>query len=120
MKYSIPYKRPLSFEEKQFLLILIQNSNIEWLKTVDNLTVIARCSCNECPTVLFGLDENDQPYSNQKIIAELVGWDHNDEPIEVVLFGNDQIPTELEFISYGEHNLTEIPPLNWFIEEIKN
>lgn len=114
MKYSIPYKRPLSEEEKQYLTLLFQKSKPKWLNLLAQLTVIARCGCNNCPTILLGLNEEDSPLPNQKVVAELTGTNQNDEPIEVVLFGNESKPTELEFVSYGGHKLTNIPPLSWF------
>lgn len=117
MNYSTPRKRPLREEEKLFLKLLFQNSKTDWLKLLDQLTVIARCGCNNCPTILLGLYEGDQTLSNQPIVAELTGSDMNNEPIEVVLFGNDIKPTELEFISYGSHNLTELAPFDWFIQQ---
>jgi hypothetical protein len=118
MSYSKPHRRPLSEEEKQYLIILFQNARPEWHNLLDQLTVIARCGCNNCPTILLGNNVNDQPISNQPIIAELFGSDMNGELVDVVLYGNDNKPTELEFTSYGSHNLTELPPITWFVEKL--
>ncbi|MGL1889000.1 MAG: hypothetical protein OCD76_20975 [Reichenbachiella sp.] len=118
MNYSIPHKRQLNSDEKQYLIMLFQNSKPKWLNLIDQLTVIARCGCNDCPTILLGLTEDDQPIANQSIISELNGSDMNDQLVQVVLFGNEFKPTELEFISYGEHNLTLLPPMNWFVQKL--
>lgn len=120
MNYSIPHRRPLKSEEEEFLTVLFENSKPEWLPLVNKLTVIACCGCNSCPTILLGLHENDEPLSNQKILAELVGSDINNDRIDVVLFGNNSKPTELEFTAYGEYDLTKTPPLNWFVQQIKS
>lgn len=54
MKYSIQDKRELTESEIEFLTYLFGKEKSEWINLIGNLKVIARCGCENCPTIIFG------------------------------------------------------------------
>lgn len=112
MKYSIPHKRELNDEEKVLLHFLFTREKPEWLDLINKLKVIARCGCEKCPSVLFGTSFDDEIKPNQPLLIDYVGTGINGESIGVAVFGNDILPTELEFWSIdGQENIEVIPSI---------
>lgn len=109
MEYSIPERRELSEIEVQFLLHLFKMEKPEWISLIGKLKVIARCGCGKCPTILLG-ETPDSEIQIGNLIIDYIGESLNGQEIGVSLFGNDTMPTELEFYSLnGEFDVTEIP-----------
>lgn len=98
MEYSIPHKRELRKEEVELLSFLFKREKPEWLEIIDQLKVIARCACGECPTIMFG-KSYDSNVQHGKLIIDYQGYDEKDRLIGVSVLGTDKEPTELEFWS---------------------
>ena len=83
----------------------------EWLSLIEDLKVIARCGCGDCPTILFG-KTSDSEIQIGKLIIDYSGKSENGELIGISVFGNKQMPTELEFWSIeGKSERIEIPKI---------
>jgi len=112
MKYSIPDKRELTKSEIEYLTYLFGKEKSEWTNLIGNLKVIARCGCGKCPTIMFG-KTFDSKVQNENLIIDYIGKNKNGELIGVSVFGNDQMPTELEFYSIdGKTEVIEIPKID--------
>ncbi|MCW3075012.1 MAG: hypothetical protein JWP69_2081 [Flaviaesturariibacter sp.] len=112
MKYSVLHKRELNDEEKAMLQFLFSVEKPEWLDLLTKIKVIARCGCGKCPTILLGTSFQDEPQINQTLLIDYIGVGANGEQIGVTVFGNNEIPTELEFWSIdGQVNDVVIPDL---------
>jgi hypothetical protein len=110
MEYFISHKRELNEYEKELLDFLFRKEKPEWLNLISKLKIIARCGCGECPTVLFGFSFDDLVRKNQTILIQYDGKDNNGNLVGVSLFGNNDMPTELEFYSIdGQVDVTSIP-----------
>ncbi len=113
MKYSIPDKRELTQIEKDFLTYLFEKEKSEWVDSIGNLKVIARCGCGKCPTILFGKTISSEVQTNESVLIDYMGKGINGELIGVTLFGTDQMPTELEFWSIdGKSEITDLPKID--------
>ena len=111
MKYSIQDKRELRQTEIQFLTYLFEKEKTEWTNLIGTLKVIARCGCGNCPTIIFG-KTFDSEIQKGNLIIDYAGKGKKGELIGISVFGNDQMPTELEFYSIdGESEITEIPKI---------
>ena len=111
MKYSIPNKRELTKSETEFLTYLFEKEKPEWNSLIGTLKVIARCGCGKCPTIIFG-KTYDSEIQKGNLIIDYAGKGNNGELIGISVFGNDQMPTELEFYSIdGESEITEMPKI---------
>ncbi len=112
MEYSITYKRELNEKEKELLGFLIAKEKPEWLSLINKLKIIGRCGCGKCPTVFFGFSYDDVVKKNQNLIIDYMGNGEHGELIGVCLFGDNEIPSELEFWSInGQNDVTEIPAI---------
>ena len=110
MEYSITHKRELNEKEKEILHFLFLNEKPEWLNLIDKLKIIARCGCGKCPTVLFGFSFGDMAKTNESLLIDFDGKDKYGNLVGVSLFGNNEMPTELEFYSIdGQAEVTEMP-----------
>jgi hypothetical protein len=110
MEYCITHKRQLIEKEKELLQFLFSKEKPECQSLIDNLKIIARCGCEKCPTILFGYSFDDEVKRNQSLIIDYIGKGENRELIGVSLFGNNEMPTELEFYSIdGQNEVTERP-----------
>lgn len=115
MKYSIPNKRELTTEEIKLLTILFEKEKPEWNKLISRLKVIARCGCGNCPTIIFG-DSFEAEIQKGELIIDYKGIDQNNKLVGISVFGNKNIPTELEFYSIdGGSELNYFPILNKLI-----
>ena len=112
MKYSIPEKRELTNSEIEFLTYIFEKEKPEWTNLIRNLKVIERCGCGKCPTIMFG-KTFDSEIQKGNLIIDYTGKGKNGELVGISLFGNEQMPTELEFYSIdGESDITEIPKID--------
>jgi hypothetical protein len=111
MKYSIPDKRKLTKSEIEFLTYLFGKEKTEWTNLIENLKVIARCGCGKCPTIIFG-KTFDSEIQKGNLLIDYAGKGKNGDLIGISVFGNDEMPTELEFYSIeGESEIIEIPKI---------
>ncbi|WP_423997102.1 hypothetical protein [Maribacter sp. IgM3_T14_3] len=112
MKYSIPDKRELTKPEKELLEYLFAKEKANWNNLIADLKVIARCGCGKCPTIMFGKTLESKTEKG-KLIIDYFGKGKNGDLIGVSLFGNEKMPTELEFYTVnGESEVTELPILD--------
>jgi len=112
MKYSIPDKRELTKYEIEFLTYLFEKEKREWINLIGQLKVIARCGCGNCPTIMFGENFESKVQKNENSQIDFTGKGKNGELIGISVFGNDKMPTELEFYSIdGESEITEMPTI---------
>ena len=108
--YSAVDVRPLSEQEREFLSCLLRTNAPERLGELDGLSVIARCGCGQCPGIIFAPDLQDQPaVAKPYLVADMITTDQPDAPIGVMLWGTDSRLIELEFCSYGDSNVIELP-----------
>ena len=99
-------------KKKKLLHFLLIREKPEWLHFISIIKVIAKCGCGKCPTVLFCTSLQDQITTDQRLLIDYLGTGKNGEPIGVSLFGNNKVPTELEFWSIdGQTDVIEIPSL---------
>jgi len=113
MDYSIKHLRELNEKEKELLRFMFSKEKPEWLSLINNLKIIARCGCGKCPTVLFGFSFDDEVKTNQSLLIDYMGMGENGELIGVCLFGNNEMPCELEFWSIdGQNAIMEIPSIS--------
>jgi len=109
--YSTPENRPLSRPERDFLEFLLRVNAPERLCELENLSVTARCGCGQCPGILFSSIRVDQPASNRPyLVADMITYGSAGDPIGVMLWGTDTELIELEFCSYGDANVIDLPP----------
>jgi len=109
MKYSIPDKRELTSLEVDLLTFLFEKEKPEWINLVDRLKIVARCGCGKCPTIMFGKTFNSS-IQKGNLLIDYIGKGSKGELIGISLFGNNKMPTELEFYSIdGISDVTEIP-----------
>ena len=109
MKYQISHKRELNTKEKGLLIFLFQREKKEWVTLVDDLKVIARCGCGNCPTILFGKNFDDN-ISEGNLLIDYYLKTKSQGIVGIGLFGNEERPTELELYSVdGLFEVSEIP-----------
>lgn len=106
--YSIPYQRPLSPEERQLIVFLLEREAPSRLSEIDSLSIVARCGCGQCPTVMFGFG-NYQPFSE---IANYVGLDGQGTLVGVALLARNGKLTELEAWSPSGVDIRAWPSLS--------
>src|SRR6266704_4999217 len=74
MPYSIPHRRELSAEERSLLHFLLTNEAPDRLAELDDLKIVARCGCGECPTVVFGSSLNSEPVTQSPDEQEVASY----------------------------------------------
>jgi len=108
--YCIPEKRELTVDEREFLDFLLRTCAPERLGEIGGLSVIARCGCGLCPGVLFGESPTDQPVTQgAHVIADMMTPKTTQGFVGVMLWATDERITELEFASFGDFDVTELP-----------
>ena len=108
--YCIPEQRELNAAERAFLEFLLRSCAPERLSELDDLSVIARCGCGQCPGILFGTSPTDQPVTRDaQIIADMKTPTTPQGFVSVMLWATDTRITELEFASFGDFDVTELP-----------
>ena len=116
LPYSTPENRPLSSTERDFLEFLLRTNAPERLRELENLSVTARCGCGVCPGILFSDKRADQMVGQRAyLVADMITSGSPTDPIGVMLWGTDNELLELEFCSYGDSNVIELPP----VEDLK-
>ncbi|MDO6739334.1 hypothetical protein [Wenyingzhuangia sp. 2_MG-2023] len=115
MTYNISENRNLSDVEFNLLKYLFKKEKPEWINIINNLKVIGKCGCGECPTIMFGENYDSKILKNQKLLIDYVGKNKENNLIGIIIFGNKKTPTELEFYSIDsltkEIKLSEIHSL---------
>ena len=111
--YCIPDKRDLTATESvllDFLLKQVEGVTVE----ADELKVVARCGCGECPTILFGKSMDDEPItgSDSHAIMNWSGRAENGALIGLGMFAKDGMPTELEAWSVAGGDVETWPPID--------
>ena len=108
--YSTPEERPLSQAERDFLAYLLGTYAPNRLGALEDLSVIARCGCGECPGILFAPSLDSQPITEQAyLVVDVITSSQPNAPIGVMLWGTDSRLIELEFCSYGDSDVIELP-----------
>ena len=108
--YCVPEQRELSASERAFLDFLLRSCAPERLPELEGLSVIARCGCGQCPGVLFGTSSTDQPVKQgAQIIADMMTPKTPLGFVSVMLWATDTRITELEFASFGDLDVAELP-----------
>ena len=111
MKYNISDKRKLTNSEIKFLTFLFKKEKPEWNNLIKNLKVIARCGCGICPSISFGKNLESE-IQKGSLIIDYKGENRKGELIGVFIWGNNIMPTELEFYSInGDSNIMELPSI---------
>ena len=110
IEYCIPEHRQLSGPEREFLEFLLRTSAPERLNELGNLSVIARCGCGLCPGVLFGSSPGDEPITQGAyLIADMMTPITPEGFVGVMLWATDSRISELDFSSFGNIDVTELP-----------
>ena len=108
--YCTPEHRNLSHPERAFVEFLVRTSAPDRLNELEDLSVIARCGCGHCPGVLFGSSPGDQPITQDAyLIADMMTPVTPEGFIGVMLWATDSRISELEFSSFGNIDITELP-----------
>jgi hypothetical protein len=111
--YCIPDKRDLSEIELALLnhlLPQLQGLTVE----ANELKVVARCGCGECPTILFGKSIDDEPITSSDSHAEMdwSGRAENGTLVGIGIFTKGGVPTELEAWSVDGGIVETWPPID--------
>ena len=113
MKYAIEHQRDLNNNEYRLLTSILSKEKSLLLKNINELKVIGRCGCGNCPTVLFGYSFADQILTNEKLLFDYIGKTSENKIVGILVFGNENIISELEFYSPdGELELLKHPEIN--------
>jgi hypothetical protein len=96
--YSIPDRRALTGEERSLLKFLLEREAPDRLGELDTLTVVARCGCGKCPTVLFGQTPDAEPLMGSPFteLASYRGENREGVAVGVVLIAREGKLAELE------------------------
>jgi hypothetical protein len=108
MPYSIPYQRPLSTEERELIAFLLKREAPARLSEIDALSIVARCGCGRCPTVIFE-SRVAQPFSE---IANYIGRDGQGTLVGVALVEREGRIAELEAWSPAGDDIVAWPMLS--------
>jgi hypothetical protein len=106
--YAIPHQRPLTPEEKQLIAYLLEREAPSRLGEIDALSVVARCGCGKCPTIMF--IEDTSPLFTE--MAHYLGQDGEGTPVGVVLLERHGRLAELEAWSPAGVDITALPELS--------
>ena len=111
--YCIPDKRELTAVERRLLQHLAAES-IEIASHMDDLKVVARCGCGECPTILFGKTLDDEPITSRDSgwVGAWTGRAPNGTLVGIALAAVDGVPVELEAWSVDGGEFDSWPPLS--------
>ena len=95
------------------LAFLLSENAPQRLGELEHLAVVARCGCGRCPGVLFGKDASDEPITQgAKVIADMMTTPTGNGYIGVMLWATTTRITELELCSFGDFDITELPPIS--------
>lgn len=113
MPYCIPDKRELTGEERQ-LLQRLSDDSAEIQRWFSQLSVVARCGCGTCPTILFGQSMEDEPVTSAHAerLAEWEGRTTTGILVQIVLYAANGQPTELEACSPEGDDIDCWPPVD--------
>ena len=65
-----------------------------------------------CPTIVFGNPTNSKVQSNKKLWIDYYSEDENGNPIEISIFGTQEMPTELDIFSIdGNTDVKKTPQI---------
>lgn len=111
--YSVPDRRNLTSDELallNYLLCALSKSKLD----IDDVKVVARCGCGECPTIFFGATQDSEPIpaTNSRVRSDWIGRANNGTLVGISLsFLNGQ-PTELEAWSVDGGEIEDWPSLD--------
>ena len=81
--------------------------------SVEDLKVVARCGCGDCPTVLFGLSFEDAPLTGPfRIIADYSGLADNGTLVGIGLYEREGRIAELEAWTVDGGPVSSWPPID--------
>ena len=110
--YCIPYSRDITSEELAILKFLVRDLD-EITVEPEALTIVARCGCGQCPTILFGLRPDAEPVTSSESdhVAQWQGWNEGGTLVGVFLLAKDGVPTELDWASLNGGEDQRWPPI---------
>ena len=95
------------------LEFLLRENAPERLGELEHLTIIARCGCGQCPGILFGANVSDEPITQGAVlVADMMTIPTGNGFAGVMLWATDTRITELELCSFGDFDITELPPIS--------
>ena len=96
--YSIPECRSISCAERELLQFLLEREAPSRIREIDELQIVARCGCGECPTVLFRRGVASDPLTGipAREIASYSGLNSDGVRVGVVLIERNGELAELE------------------------
>lgn len=114
--YSVPHRRELSAEERALLRRLVEQTGTQsaaLASQIDQLKVVARCGCGECPGVLLGFGLDDQPNTNAgPAIASLRGVNADGVDVGAYLHAPAGRISELAATAWSGGDAKRWPPLS--------
>ena len=99
-------RRPLSSEEHSIIRRMVGEASPELLPQLEELAVVGRCGCGQCPTVLFQRHERGD---QEKDVRRAVGMDKTGGLVAAVLFQKGGLLSQLEFYSVDGHTPWQAP-----------
>jgi hypothetical protein len=113
MAYSIPHRRALSGEEIALLRFLLDREAQNRVAELEALTVVARCGCGKCPTILLGDAASAEPVTSgpKTEVASYRGRNAEGVTVGVVLIDRNGKLTELEAWSPEGNDISSWPPV---------
>ncbi len=93
--------RDLSSDERETVYKLLEHSDPAYSEQVNQLRVVGRCGCGECPTVFF---EPDEPGVEEQDLSTYAGTDKEGGIVAVVLMQKRGRLSQLEFYSVDGHH----------------
>ena len=100
--------RSTSKEERAVLhqLLSLGGASPQQLGQLDNLLVVGRCGCGECPTIFF---QKHVPGERERDFVSALGRDHEGGIVGAVLLEKDGAPSQMEFYSVDGHEPWAVP-----------
>ena len=100
VKGTQPENRPITAEERSLIEWLLRHGNPsseQFLKQVDSLVVVSKCSCG-CPTVYFAQESEAIGQDAERILADYLAT-ANGQDVGVILFQRGGRLSSLEVYS---------------------
>ena len=110
MHYSIEERRSLTPIEVELLTFMLGKEKPDRLSEIEELHVVARCGCGECPTVLFSVSPGGEPKTGVfSELAHFMGRNTHGELVGVALLERSGEICELEAWSPEGGSITAWP-----------
>ncbi len=107
--YSIPESRPLSEQERVIVRHLLLHTAPDRVDELERLSVVERCGCGRCPTILF-VPHDETTENRNRIVADFVGGENS--TVGVIVWERDGVLAELEAWSLDGNDVTSWPAVS--------